>query len=951
MKFIIKSRKVFILLSICLTGLIFTITCKKSADIQIVDLRCEYRKEPVGIDDKQPRFSWIMQSDERNQTQSAYRILVASNPGNLSKEEGNMWNSGKIISERSIQVEYSGKELESNTTYYWKVRIWDKADRPSPWSTPSSWSMGLLDKSNWQAKWIGIASDEAETTRPVDTILTSRGTPPGTPSPMVRKTFLIDSDAKSAMVYVSALGLYELHINGEKVGDHVLAPEWTDYTKRVQYQAYDVTDMLKPGENTIGAILGDGWYIGTFGQWGDDARRGKNYGSLDRKFLLQLAIQTENGESITVVSDGSWKEFADGPIRFADMFLGETIDARRNIPGWDNTGFDDSEWKAVHVFPDPGIELVAQMHEPIRVIDTLRPVTVIEPDTGVYIIDMGQNIAGWCRLVANEPEGTKIMLRHGERLTEEGGLYTQNLRRAKQEDIFITSGEPYDTLEPRFTYHGFQFVEITGMSRKPDLSMLSGIAISSDPEQTGHFECSNPELNQLWNNILWTQRDNQHGIPTDCPQRDERMGWMGDALVFAQTAIYNMNMAPFYTKWIRDIRDAQTEEGEFADFAPHPNWDRPHLNAPGWADAGLVVPYRVYQNYDDLRVLERQYQSAKKFIDFVHKSNPDLVWRNHAGNQYGDWLNGDLIESDSYPDEGATMPKDVFATAYFAYSTNILAEMANLLGIGSDAKEYSALADSIRQVFNDNFVSGNGEITGDTQAGYVIALNFKLLPDSLKPLAVNHMLRRISDYDGRISTGFHSTVLLMKELTDWGYTPLAYDLLESHELPSWLYPVDQGATTIWERWDGWVKGRGFQDIGMNSFNHYSFGSVAEWMYRTILGINRDDNHPGYKKFIIKPEPGGSLTWAKGEYHSIHGLIRTEWRSENDRFILNITVPVNTHAIVYVPSDFPESITEGGEEAVNSPGVQQVGVSKNQGIFEIGSGTYQFESKYSIHPKK
>ncbi len=945
-----RPERIIILYFICLATLVISTNCKRSA-IVITDPRCEYRREPVGIDVRQPRFSWIMQSDERNQAQSAYQILVASNAESLRKGEADMWDSGKILSERSIQVEYSGKALESNTSYYWKVRVWDKEDRPSPWSDPSSWSMGLLDKTNWKAKWIGIADQYKELKTPEDPLLTPRGTPPGTPSPMLRKAFLLESQVKRAMVYVSALGLYELYINGKKVGDHLLAPEWTDYTKRVQYQTYDVTDMMKQGENTMGAILGDGWYIGTFGQWGDDARRGKNYGSLDRKFLLQLEIQTEDGESTTMVSDGSWKGFSDGPIRFADMFLGETIDARKIVHEWVSPGFDDSGWEEVDVFQDPGIELVAQMHEPIRVIDTLKPVSITEPDSGVYIVDLGQNIAGWCRLVINEPAGTKIILRHGERLDEEGRLYTQNLRRAKQEDIFITSGASYDLFEPRFTNHGFQFVEITGVSKKPDLSMLSGIAISSDPQQTGHFECSNPELNKLWINILWTQRDNQHGIPTDCPQRDERMGWMGDALVFAQTGIYNMNMANFYTKWIQDIRDAQTENGEFADFAPHPNWDKPHLNAPGWADAGLVVPYCIYLNYYDLRVLEKQYQSAKNFIDFVHRTNPGLVWKNHTGNQYGDWLNGDLIKSDDYPEEGAAMPKDVFATAYFAHSTRILANMAKLLNNDSDAEKYATLADSIRQVFIDNFVDKDGKITGDTQAGYAIALDFKLLPDSLKKPAVNHLLRRISEYDGRLSTGFHSTVLMMKELTDWGYTRVAYDLLESHELPSWLYPIDQGATTIWERWDGWVDGRGFQDIGMNSFNHYSFGSVAEWMYRTILGINRDDDHPGFKQFIIKPEPGGSLTWTKGDYYSIHGLIRSEWRIENDHLIMNITVPVNTRAIVYVPSNAPESITESGLEALTSPGVLSFGMDENQGIFEVGSGTYQFISDYSIQPAK
>jgi len=936
----IKRQKT--LLYLCIFTVIITMSCIKSADITVMDLRCEYRKNPHGIDVKKPRFSWILQSLERNQDQSAYRIIVSSNPERLRKNEGDIWDTGKTISGNSIQIEYSGNELSSNTTYYWKVMVWDKSDRSSLWTPSSKWSMGLLNRSDWQARWIGIKSDKYDPGEQDDE---SRGDPPITPSPMFRKSFSLGKETKKAFVYVSALGLYELHINGEKVGDHVLAPGWTDYSKRVQYQKFDVTDMLKTGKNSIGVILGDGWYIGTFGQWGDDARRGKNYGSLDRKFLLQLEITANDGESTIMVSDESWKAFLNGPIRSADMFLGETYNANKNIPGWDRSGFDDSKWKEVDIFPHPGIELVAQLNEPIRIIETISPVSITEPDSGVYIFNLGQNIVGWCRINISEQAGTRITLRHGEMLTEEGRLYYLNLRRAKQEDVFIASGEINDTLEPRFTYHGFQYVEVTGLSNKPDLSMLTGIAISSDTEQTGTFECSNPELNQLWNNILWTQRDNQHSIPTDCPQRDERMGWMGDALVFSQTAIFNMNMAAFYSKWIKDIRDAQSEDGQYADFAPHPNWDKPHLNAPGWADAGLVVPYRMYQNYGDLRILNDHYESAKKFIDLVHKNNPELIWKNQSGNNYGDWLNGDLIKSADYPAEGATMPKEAFATAYFAYSTGLLAKMAKLLDIDTDFVKYTALADSIRQIFNENFVSEDGKIIGDTQAGYAIALDFHLLPDSLEQLAINHMLRRISDYNDRISTGFHSTVLLMKELTDWGHTGIAYDLIESHQLPSWLYPIDLGATTIWERWDGYVENRGFQNIGMNSFNHYSFGSVAEWMYRTILGINPDDQYPGFKKFVLKPEPGGSLKWAKGSYNSIHGEIKISWNIENNQFRLTLSVPVNTTATVYVPSKNPSSIMIDGENYAAFDDINFIRLEKDSGVFELGSGTFEFVSEW------
>lgn len=927
--------------------------CASKSDVQITQLRCEYLDNPLGIDEVNPRLSWIIESVEGGQKQTAYQVMAASTMEKLNSKNPDLWDSGKVKSDQSIQIEYNGKPLTSRMDCYWKVKIWDKKSRPSAWSDPALWSMGLLEKTDWKAKWIGADTNKKneEVKKDLSTSekhikIEQRGDPPIPPSPLLKKSFTIKKQIKKATVYATALGLYELRINGKKVGDYVLAPEWTDYNKRIQYQTFDVTGFLNQGENVIGATLADGWYMGFFAQWGSKTpNRGENYGSLDRKLLVQLEIVTTDDQTDTVITDETWQIWNDGPVRSADMFLGEVYDTRKEIIGWDMPEFDDSEWENASEFPATEAELVAQMNEPIRIVKELKPIAVTEPETGTYIFDMGQNMVGWCRLMVNEPEVTKIRLRHGEMLTMDGGIYVENLRRAKQEDIFITNGKGENTFEPRFTYHGFRYVEVTGLSKKPTPEMLTGMVVASDADLTGKFECSNSDLNQIWKNTLWSQRGNMHSTPTDCPQRDERMGWMGDAQVFSQTAIFNMNMAAFFSKWSQDIRDAQQEDGRYADFCPYPNNKREHLNSPGWADAGVIVPWRLYQNYADERILEKHYSSAKRFIDHVHLENPDLIWTQSVGNNYGDWLNGNTIISEDYPKTGGKVPDEIHATMFFAHSTRILANMAKIIGNDEDARKYTKLADEIWSVFNKNFVDSTGQIKGKTQAGYALALNFDLLPEKLRNEAAKWMTDAVHEYDIRISTGFQSTYRLMLELTRWGYNDIAYQLVESHRFPSWLYSIDQGATTIWERWDAYVKGRGFQSTGMNSFNHYSFGSVVEWMVKTILGINPDDEFPGFKKFIIHPQPGGSLEWAKGEYNSIHGKIESEWKTENGRFKLNISVPVNTTAKVYIPAKDPDLVMESNKPIKKSKSIQFLDFVNSEAVYVVPSGKYEFTVPY------
>lgn len=911
-----------------------------AAGLQPAALRCEYLVNPEGIDATAPRLSWEVTTQAptaRGLVQSAYQVLAASSPALLDTDTGDYWDSGMIASDASLHHPYQGTPLSTGMLVYWKVRVWDGGGEPGPWSEAAQWSMGLLDRGDWGGQWIGFAGET-----PADT---ADPNPVNPPSPLLRRGFSVDSPVKRATLYVTARGLYECRMNGQRVGDHQLAPEWTDYKKRIQYQAYDVTNLIQSGENALGATLGDGWYLGRMGpiRWDKAYPRRGVYGP-HRRLLAHLDIESADGAVQSIVTDDTWKALGDGPIQSADNFIGETYDARKWPAGWDGPGFDDSAWEPVAADPLDGTPLVAQMNEPIRTIADLPAIAVTEPKPGVYIFDIGQNIAGWSRIRVQGAAGQGITLRHGEMLNSDGTLYTDNLAMAIQTDRYTLAGGGEEVFEPHFTYHGFRFVEVTGLTETPTPAMVTGRAVSSDAPNTMDFACSNPMLDKLVQNALWTQRGNMHSVPTDCPQRDERMGWMGDAQVFAQSAIYNMDMAAFFTKWIRDIRDAQADDGSFPDFAPHPHRPNEHFkNAPGWADAGVIVPWRLYQNYGDVEILRQHIAAAKRFIDGIERDNPDLVWRNNVGMNYGDWLNGDVIKAEGYPTEGGQVDKELFATAFFAYSTGLVAEMCAVLDRGEDARHYADLANRIGAVFRSHFVENGGVVKGNTQAGYALALHFDLLPEAVRPEAARHMAEAIGAYDGRTSTGFQSTYRMMLELNRWGYTDLAYKLVESTRFPSWGYSIEQGATTIWERWDGYVEGRGFQDPGMNSFNHYAIGAVVEWIYRNVAGINLDTAQPGFKHVVIRPQPGGSLTWARATYDSIRGPIRSAWKLQPEGFRLEVEIPPNTTAAVYVPAEDPAAVREGGGPAADAPGVAFVEMKNGAAVYRVGSGNYVFEA--------
>ena len=895
-----------------------------------VRLKCEYRVDPLGIDERVPRLSWALESEGRGQTQSAYRVLVAGNEEDLEAEEKLLWDSGRVESGRTVGVEYGGEALRSGLHCVWKVCVWDGAGNPSPYSPPAVFESGLLETSDWEGAWISAGKGPAGDMEPpsgdeYDDLANGLA-----PSPYLRKGFSLYKPVSRARLYATARGVYELYLNGSRVGDDVLAPGWTDYDQRVQYQTYDVTPLLAEGQNALGAVLGDGWFAGFVGF--DPKHRGALYGPRPQ-LLAQLNVEYEDGTTESLATDGSWR-CSTGPILYSDLLVGESYDARREMPGWAEPGLDDSGWYGVEVEEIGDTNLVAQPDEGIRVTEELEAKTVTEPESGPYVFDLGRNMVGWVRLKVEGEAGTEVTLRHAEALNPDGTIYTENLRSARQVDTYILKGDGEEVYEPRFTFHGFRYVEVTGYPGELPLGAVTGRVVHSATPSSGSFECSSPMVSRLQENIVWGQRGNFLSIPTDCPQRDERLGWTGDAQVFVRTASFHMDVAAFFGKWMVDVEDAQSPEGAFPDVAPllrgsgliDLRW-----GAPAWGDAGVIVPWTIYRTYDDTRIVERHYSAMTRWMEYLREANPDLVRKNRMGNNYGDWLSpkGDLT------------PKDLLATAYWAYDAGLMAEMAGAIGRHDDAREYRDLNENIKAAFEEAYVSPDGRIQGDTQTCYLLALHMELLPEDLRSAAAEHLVRSIEREDWHLSTGFAGVGYLCPVLTEAGYADVAYRLLENETYPSWGYTVKNGATTIWERWDGWTEENGFQSPNMNSFNHYSLGSVGEWLYRYVAGIDQDPGGTGYERILVRPRPGGGLTSARARYDSIRGTISSEWEISDGAFRLKTTVPANTTATVYVPASDGAGVTEGGGPAGEAEGVEFLREEKGAAVFAVGSGEYEF----------
>ncbi|QNK58948.1 glycoside hydrolase family 78 protein [Paenibacillus sp. PAMC21692] len=892
--------------------------------MRVLNLKTEYKNNPLGIDVRKPRFGWMLQSHIRSQGQTAYRIIVASNLADIQERHGTVWDSGKVVSDRNVHVEYDGIALRSNTLYYWAVQAWDRTGNPTAWSESALFSTGLFHSKEWLAKWIGMTGPSTEWMGEEGLSRTTEL------CPYVRKKFHMRRPIVRATVFSSALGLYTLQINGKRVSEDYFAPGWTDYNTRVQYQTYDVTSLLKTGDNVAAALLGSGWYAGHV------ASIGKYQYGTEPYFLFQLHVEYDDGSAECIVSDESWKT-SEGPLSKADIIMGEMYDARREQAGWCEPGFNDSEWESVGVKSHTA-KLVSQVDPPVRITEEITPSRQYKRSEMQTIYDLGQNIAGWVRIVLTGPAGSKVTLRYGERLDQDSGLYMANLRGALQTDIYILKGDKTEAYAPQFTYHGFQYVEITVSSEEVAVCSVVGQVVHSALAMTGSLITSNPMVNRLQSNIVWSGRDNFLSVPTDCPQRDERWGWTGDSQVFIRTASYNMDIASFFRKYMIDMMDAQQPNGNFHIVNPEGGLTRylASLNdpynlklSPGWGDAGVIIPWTLYQVYEDHAILQEHYESYRKWIRFVLDVSEDYIVGEYG---FGDWLS-----------VGAETPKDVIATAYFAYSTSIMANISKALGKEEEAKSYTELFGKIRSAFNEAFVGPDGRIKGDTQAAYVLAIQMNLLSTENERRAIHYLVEDIENHGGHLTTGFLGVSYLLPVLTRGGRTDVAYRLLLQDTFPSWGYSIKHGATTIWERWDGWTEEHGFQDPGMNSLNHYSLGSVGEWLYRTVAGIDAAPGQPGFKQIVIRPMPGGELTYARGEFESIYGKIISHWELSEDNYRLNVTIPVNTTATVYVKAKNGNyaSLFVNGEPALQAAVVTWTGFEGDQAVFHVGSGEYEF----------
>lgn len=896
--------------------------------LTVYGLQCEYRTTPLGIGEAEPRLSWRLRSGRRGDYASAARVVVMrmTADGGLAER---VWDSGWRDAPPASNVTYAGAPLESSTRYRWQVELRDAHGDPA--EVAASWfDTGLLQQGDWHARWIARDPESAGVADPPadDDILgaglighLNRRLPP---CAFLRTTFETSQPPVSCRLVISAKGLYEARLNGRRVGDHELAPGWTDYRHRIQYQCYDVSDLVAVGENVFGVILGDGWFCGRVGPGGRVL--GEHYGART-ELIAQLQLTYADGSRQIVISDGDWRTTV-GPLRFSDLLAGEYVDARRDLGSWDMPGYDASNWSAALVCGGDTSLLVASSDEPVRVMQLLTP-RAIEQRDGKLLVDFGQNMVGRVRITLRDmPRGSRVVLRHGEAVTAEGDLYTANLRLASATDMYVAAGAPVETFEPRFTCHGFRYVEVDGYAGTLDPADITGVVLHSDTTRAGQLTTSDDQVNQLLSNIWWSQRGNFVSVPTDCPQRDERLGWLADAQVFLPTACYNADVAAFFARWMGDVVSSRLPTGAFPDVAPRLVFERE--GAPGWGDGGVVIPWHLWRTYGDRRVLERSFPAMVGWVAHIRAANPDLIWRKRVGNHYGDWLA-----------VNAKTPREVVATAYFAHSATLVAQAAEVVGEDAQARSHHELAAKIGEAFRREFVLPGGHIVGETQTGYLLALSFGLLPQHLAANAAGHLAADIQARGNRLTTGFLGVALLCPVLTAYGHADLAYALLHQDAYPSWNYSIAHGATTIWERWDGWTAERGFQSVAMNSLNHYSLGSVGEWLYRSVAGIGQSATSVAFADLDIRPVPGGRLTSATASYESARGRIETAWRIDGGVLHLTVLIPPGATATLVVPTSDAATVRESGQPVASAPGIAVIGTNERGVSCRVGSGRYQF----------
>lgn len=894
----------FLLSALLLAGL------SAPCQLAVTRLLTENMPDPIGIDNPQPRFSWQLSvpTSDRNVLQTAYEIRVGRRPDGKDA----VWTTGRVTSDQSAQVVYNGPALRSGDRYFWQVRVWDNKGRSSAWSATASWGMGLLTPADWKAAWIQPAATDTSSQ----------------PCPILRTTFSANGHIASAIVYVTAHGLYEAQLNGRRIGDALFTPGWTSYNHRLQYQAYDVTGLIRQGKNAIGALLGNGWYRGYIGyDWQHDV-----YGSR-LGLLLQLVIRYKNGRTETITSGPGWKSTA-SDVLHSEIYDGETIDHRQEKTGWSLPDYNDAAWEATDTASYPMNNLVATASEPVKEHETFHAVQLLTTPKGERVIDFGQNLTGWVVVKIKGNAGDSLRLSHAEVLDKEGNFYTANLRGAKAQDHYILRGGEEEVFEPHFTFHGFRYIRIDGWNGPIDPNDFTAVAIYSDMPKTGEFTCSNAMINQLQHNIQWGQQGNFLDVPTDCPQRDERLGWTGDAQVFSRTAAFNRGTENFFSKWLKDLAADQLPGGAVPFVIPNVTGKG---TSAGWADVATIIPWNLYLVYGDTLVLRTQYPSMKAWVNYIRGQARDDLW--NTGFNFGDWLF--YRPFDDNDGRSAVTDKYLIAQCFYAHSTQLLIDAARVLGKKEDVEAYSMLLQRIKDAFLREYMTPDGRLVSGTQTAYVLALQFDMLPESLRTQAAERLVKNIQDYNYHLTTGFLGTPYLCHVLSRYGYTRVAYRLLLQDTYPSWLYPVKMGATTIWERWDGIRPDGSFETPGMNSFNHYSYGAIGDWMYRVVAGIDTYEDGPGYHHSRIAPAPGGGLDSAAADLLTGYGLLSSHWRLSPDSLNMDVVIPPNTTATVDIPAPAGGRITESGNPLAT---VKEITIEKAEEgylVVRIGSGDWHF----------
>ena len=901
-------KKLITILTILASGL------PAFSQLTVGNLRIENLVNPIGLDNQQPRFSWIISSDLRNTMQTAYEIRVGTDPAALQKNKNIFWTSGHVTSDASVYVPYGGL-LASGQTYYWQVRINDNHGRTSPWSSVATWQMGFLSPADWKASWISPGYEEPKEDQP---------------SPYLRKIAQVAKGIKKATLYVTSLGLYEVYINGQRVGQDYLTPGWTAYQDRIQYQVYDVTQLLHPGSNAMGARLGSGWYRGFIG-----FSNSRNFYGRQLALLMQVNIEYINGKNETLVTDNSWK-CSTGSIITSEIYHGEMVDARKEPSNWTMATFDDRHWTPVKVLEAPKAKIIATYNEPIRKHETFKPKSIITTPKGEKVVDFGQNLVGWVQIKVSGQSGEKFTVGHAEVLDKEGNFYTENLRPAKQLNTYILKGGGEEIFEPTFTFQGFRYIRLEGYPGQIKPENFTATALYSDMERTGNFVSSNLLINQLQHNIQWGQRGNFLDVPTDCPQRDERLGWTGDAQAFARTASFNFGVRNFMAKWLKDVAADQNEDGRVPFVVPNVLGKMAGGSA-GWADAATVIPWDMYLAYGDVRILEEQYPSMKKWVEFMRNNSKDNLW--NTGFHFGDWLF--YRPFDDNDGRAAVTDKYLIAQCFYAYSTQLLINAARVLGRNQEVNEYTALLKTIKEAFMREYMTATGRLVSGTQTAYVLALNFDMLPETLRASAAERLVENIRSYGYHLTTGFLGTPYLTHVLTRFGYTDVAYRLLLQESYPSWLYPVKMGATTIWERWDGIKPDSTFQTPSMNSFNHYAYGAIGDWMYRIVAGLDTDPLQPGYKHITIRPHLQPDLEMARADLKSYYGEVTSRWRQNGGVIVFEVKIPVNTRATIYLPAKINSQISLNNQPLNQVSGIKTLGLKDDYFQIEVGSGTWEF----------